>query len=73
MKEAATTSTKAIAGALAGYVVSISIWLLTLVPGWALVPDEPKVAIVGLVSTVIGFAFVYFAPANLPVEADDKF
>jgi len=62
-----TTSTKAIAGAVAGYVVTISMWLISLIPGWTLIPDEPKVAIVGLVSAAVGYGFVYFAPANKQV------
>jgi hypothetical protein len=59
-----TTATKAVAGGIAANMVTIALWLLSLVPGWATVPDEPKAAIIALVSGAIGAAVVYYAPAN---------
>lgn len=58
------TSTKAIAGGIAANVVTIALWLLTMIPGWESVPMEPKAAIVALVSTLVGAGIVYFAPPN---------
>lgn len=59
-----TTATKAIAGGIAANVVTIVLWLLALIPGWNMVPDEPKAAIIALVSAGVGAAIVYFAPSN---------
>ena len=58
------TATKAVAGGVAANIVVIAVWLLTLIPGWMLVPDEPKAAIIALVSGAIGAAVVWLAPAN---------
>jgi hypothetical protein len=58
------TATKANAGGVAGAVVVIANWLLTLVPGWMAVPDEPRGAITFLVSSGIVWLAVYLAPAN---------
>ena len=61
------TATKAVAGGVAANLVTIVLWLLAEIPGWATVPDEPKAAIIALVSAAIGAAIVYFAPANRPL------
>jgi len=58
------TATKAIAGSVAANVVTIILWMISRIPGWNVVPDEPKAAIIALVSAGIGAAVVYFAPAN---------
>jgi len=58
------TATKAVAGAIAANLVTIALWVLSLVPGWVAIPDEPKSAIIALVSTIIGAACVYYAPSN---------
>ena len=58
------TATKAVAGGIAANLVTIALWLLAQIPGWAAVPDEPKAAIIALASAAIGAAVVYFAPAN---------
>ena len=59
-----TTSTKAVAGGIGGALVVIANWLLTMIPGWPTIPDEPRGAITFLVSVGITAALVYFAPAN---------
>ena len=59
-----TTATKAVAGSIAVNVGTVALWLLTLVPGWDMVPLEPQAAIIALVNAAIGAAIVYFAPAN---------
>lgn len=66
-----TTASKAVAGGIAANLVTVALWLLGLVPGWASVPDEPKAAIVALVSTAIGAGVVYFAPANRTIREDE--
>ena len=58
------TASKAVAGGIAANVVTIVLWGLSLIPNWNLVPDEPKAAIIALVSAGVGAAIVYFAPAN---------
>jgi hypothetical protein len=58
------TATKAIAGGVAANLVTIILWAISSIPGWGAVPDEPKAAIITLVSFCIGAALVYFAPAN---------
>jgi hypothetical protein len=63
-----TTSTKAVAGGIAANVVTIALWLVTKVPGWATVPDEPKAAIIALVSAGIGAVIVYLAPQNRSLQ-----
>ena len=62
------TSTKAVAGGIGGALVIIANWVLTLVPGWMDIPDEPKGAIVFLVSAGITAGLVYFSPANKVVQ-----
>jgi hypothetical protein len=63
-KETIMTATKAIAGGVAANIVTIILWAISTIPGWHAVPDEPKAAIIALVSSCIGAALVYFAPAN---------
>ena len=58
------TATKAIAGGVAANIVTIILWMISSIPGWGTVPDQPKAAIIALVSTGIGAATVYFAPSN---------
>lgn len=58
------TATKAVAGGVAANLVSIALWLMSLIPGWSSIPDEPKAAIIALVSGGIGFLVVYHSPAN---------
>jgi hypothetical protein len=58
------TSTKAVAGGIAANVVTIALWGISNIPGWDAVPDEPKAAIIALVSTAVGAALVYYAPPN---------
>ena len=58
------TATKAVAGGIAANVVTIILWAVSHIPGWNGVPDEPKAAILALVSAGAGALLVYFAPAN---------
>ena len=58
------TATKAVAGGVAANIVTVALWMLTNIPGWQAVPDQPKAAIIALVSAAVGAAIVYFAPAN---------
>lgn len=58
------TSTKATAAAVAGWLTTIAVWGVSTIPGWDAVPIEPKAAILGLISAGIGYAMVYYAPAN---------
>ena len=58
------TATKAIAGGVAANIVTIILWMISGIPGWSSVPEEPKAAIIALVSAGIGAAIVYFAPSN---------
>jgi hypothetical protein len=58
------TATKAIAGGVAANIVTIILWMISTIPGWGSVPQEPKSAIVALVSAGIGAAIVYYAPSN---------
>jgi len=58
------TATKAVAGGLAANVVTIILWGMSTIPGWKTVPEEPKAAILGLVSAAVGAAIVYYAPSN---------
>lgn len=60
------TATKAIAGGVAANIVTVILWAVSNVPGWGAVPDEPKAAIIALVSAGVGAVIVYFAPANTP-------
>jgi len=64
MEETAMTATKAIAGGVAANIVTVILWAISNVPGWNAVPDQPKAAIIALVSAGVGAAIVYFAPAN---------
>ena len=58
------TATKAVAGGIAANIVTIVLWMISNIPGWHVVPDEPRAAIIALVSSGVGAAIVYFAPAN---------
>jgi hypothetical protein len=58
------TSAKAVAGGIAANLVTIALWLISLIPGWDTVPSEPQAAIIALVSAAIGAGVVYYAPAN---------
>jgi hypothetical protein len=58
------TATKAVAGGIAGALVVIADWLLTLIPGWEQIPAEPKGAISFLLSCGIAAGLVYIAPSN---------
>ena len=66
------TATKAIAGGIAANAITIILWGLAQIPGWATIPDEPKAAILALVSAGVGAAIVYFAPANRATVNDDS-
>jgi hypothetical protein len=58
------TSSKAIAAGIGGNLTVIAIWAMTLIPGWATIPDEPRMAIQALIVTLLSAGVVYFAPAN---------
>jgi hypothetical protein len=58
------TGTKAVAGGIAANVVTIILWAVSNIPGWNGVPEQPKAAIIALVSACVGALLVYFAPAN---------
>ena len=58
------TGTKAVAGGIAANVVTITLWAVSSIPGWHTLPDEPRAAILALVSAGVGALLVYFAPAN---------
>ena len=58
------TATKAVAGGVAANIVTIIVWAISTIPGWKTVPDEPKAAILGLISGAVGAAIVYYAPSN---------
>ena len=58
------TATKAIAGGMAANIITVILWAMSSIPGWDLVPEQPKAAIIALVSTGVGAAIVYYAPAN---------
>lgn len=62
------TAGKAVAGGIGGALVIIAEWLLTLIPGWTAIPEQPKGAITFLVATGITAALVYVAPANKHVQ-----
>jgi len=63
-EETSMTATKAIAGGVAANIVTIIMWMISSIHGWSSVPQEPKSAIVALVSAGIGAAIVYYAPSN---------
>jgi hypothetical protein len=58
------TATKAIAGGIAANIVTVILWAISNIPGWNSVPDQPKAAIIALVSAGVAGAIVYLAPAN---------
>lgn len=69
------TATKAIAGGVAANIVTIVLWMVASIPGWSSVPEEPRAAIIALVSAGIGAAIVYYAPSNketLAVKSTEK-
>lgn len=63
------TATKAIAGGVAANIVTVVLWVISNIPGWTSVPEEPKAAILALVSAGIGAAIVYYAPSNREMVA----
>ena len=65
-KDFVMTATKAIAGDVAANIVTVILWAVSNIPGWGAVPDEPRAAIIALVSASVGAVIVYFAPANTP-------
>lgn len=69
------TSAKAVASAIAGHFTILALWAITQVPGWESMPDEPRLALQGLVVSLINGGLVYFAPANAirkPIRKDEK-
>lgn len=62
-----STASKAVAGGIGAQIVTVAIWALGHLPGWATIPDEPKAAIISLVSAGIGGLIVWLAPANQTV------
>ena len=69
------TATKAIAGGVAANIVTVILWAISNIPGWHAVPDEPRAAIIALVSAGVGAAIVYFAPPNkhtVPTTVPDR-
>jgi hypothetical protein len=68
-------ATKAIAGGVAANIVTIVLRMVASIPGWSSVPEEPRAAIIALVSAGIGAAIVYFAPSNketLPLKSTER-
>jgi hypothetical protein len=63
-KETLMTASKAVAGGIAANLVTLCLWAISTIPGWDQVPQEPKAAIIALVSSGVAAAIVYFAPAN---------
>src|SRR5262245_10735765 len=69
------TATKAIAGGVAANIVTIVLWMISSIPGWSSVPEEPRAAIIALVSAGIGAPIVYYPPPNketLPVKSTER-
>ena len=64
------TATKAVAGSIAANVITIVLWGLSLIPGWDMVPDAPKAAMIALISAAVGAGIVYYAPANKQTLAE---
>ena len=64
------TATKAVAGGIATNVIVVVLWGISRIPGWATIPDEPKAAIIALVSAAVGAAIVYYSPANKQTLGD---
>ena len=58
------TSTKAIAGGIGANIITVVLWAVSHIPGWNAMPEQPRAAILALVSAGVGAAIVYFAPAN---------
>ncbi len=69
------TSTKAIAGGIGANIITLVLWAVSSIPGWSAMPEQPRAAILALVSAGVGAAIVYFAPANqhtLPQTAPER-
>ena len=64
-----TTASKAIGGVVAVNLATIALWLLTLIPGWELIPIPVVAAITQLVISALGFMVVYLTPANKTIPA----
>lgn len=62
------TASKAVASGIAANVVTIALWGISQIPGWMGIPDEPKAAIIALVSGAIGAGIVYLAPPNREIK-----
>ena len=58
------TASKGVAAGIAANIVTLCLWAISTIPGWEQVPQEPKAAIIALVSSGVAAAIVYFAPAN---------
>ena len=58
------TASKAVAGGIAANFVTLALWAISMIPGWNTVPDEPRSAIIAIVTSAVAAAIVYFAPAN---------
>jgi hypothetical protein len=57
-------ASKAVAGGIGGALATIANWIVTLIPGWSMVPDDVRGAINLLIGTAIVSALVYVAPPN---------
>jgi hypothetical protein len=66
------TATKAVAGGIAGNVVTLALWAISTIPGWNSVPDQPKAAILALVSAAVASGIVYFAPPNKETQSESE-
>ena len=64
------TSTKAVAGGVAANVITVALYAISLIPGWTNLPEAPKGALVALLTGAIGYAIVYFSPANATVAVE---
>jgi len=68
----ATTSSKAVGGAVAANLTVIAVWLVSTIPGWDMVPMEPKAAILALVASAIRYGGVYISRANVEIPAPQQ-
>jgi hypothetical protein len=62
------TASKAVAGGIAANVVTLALWAISMIPGWNTVPEQPKSAIIAIVTSAVAAAIVYFAPANKEIQ-----
>jgi hypothetical protein len=69
-KDVVMTATKAVAGGIAGNLVTLALWAISTIPGWNRVPDQPKAAILALVSAAVAAGIVYFAPSNKETQSE---